>query len=147
MLFRSPKKLKGLKEGQEVPLADFLETVVRNTQSIIQSGMKNTAAQRAIGTAMQLDMAERRNDVSYAPGVVTVLEKGKPVSYNVADQLFIDAVKSLNLPELPFLSFFAAPANLLRNMVTKDPGFMMANLMRDSLSAWVTSGEIGRAHV
>jgi hypothetical protein len=25
-------------------------------------------------------------------------------------------------------------------MVTKDPGFMMANLMRDSLSAWVTSG-------
>jgi len=24
--------------------------------------------------------------------------------------------------------------------VTKDPGFMMANLMRDSLSAWVTSG-------
>ena len=49
-----PKKLKGLKEGQEVPLADFLETVVRNTQSIIQSGMKNTAAQRAIGTAMQL---------------------------------------------------------------------------------------------
>jgi hypothetical protein len=85
-------------------------------------------------------MADKRQDVSYAPGVVTVLENGKPVSYDVADQLFIDAVKSLNLPELPFLSFFAAPANLLRNLVTKDPGFMMANLMRDSLSAWVTSG-------
>jgi hypothetical protein len=78
--------------------------------------------------------------VSNAPGEETVLENGKPVSYDVADQLFIDAVKSLNLPELPFLSFFAAPANLLRNLVTKDPGFMMANLMRDSLSAWVTSG-------
>jgi hypothetical protein len=71
---------------------------------------------------------------------VTVLERGKPVSYDVSDQLFIDAVKSLNLPELPFLSIFSAPADLLRNMVTKDPGFMMANLMRDSLSAWVTSG-------
>jgi hypothetical protein len=136
-----PKKLKGLKEGQEAPLADFLETIVRNTQSIIQSGMKNVAAQRAIGVARQLKMAgDPRQDVSYAPGVVTVLEKGKPVSYDVADQLFVDAVKSLNLPELPFLSFFAAPANLLRNMVTKDPGFMMANLLRDSLSAWVTSG-------
>jgi hypothetical protein len=135
-----PKKLKGLKEGQEVPLADFLETVVRNTQSIIQSGMKNTAAQRAIGAAIQLKTAQKRNDVSYGPGVVTVLEKGKPTSYDVADPLFIDAVKSLNLPELPFLSIFSAPANLLRNMVTKDPGFMMANLMRDSLSAWVTSG-------
>lgn len=135
-----PKKLKGVKEGQEVPLADFLETVVRNTQSIIQAGMKNTAAQRAIDVASQLGMTHKRNDVSYAPGVVTVLEKGKPVSYDVADQLFIDAVKSLNLPEMPFLSIFAKPANLLRNMVTKDPGFMMANLMRDSLSAWVTSG-------
>jgi hypothetical protein len=135
-----PKKLKGIKEEQEAPLADFLETVVRNTQSIIQAGMKNTAAQRAIGVAVQLGEAKKRNDVSYAPGVVTVLEKGKPVSYDVADQLFIDAVKSLNLPELPFLSIFSAPANLLRNMVTKDPGFMMANLMRDSLSAWVTSG-------
>ena len=137
---KPPKKLKGIKEEQEAPLADFLETIVRNTQSIIQSGMKNTAAQRAIGAALQLKTAEKRNDVSYSPGVVTVLERGKPVSYNVADQLFIDAVKSLNLPELPFLSIFAAPANLLRNMVTKDPGFMMANLMRDSLSAWVTSG-------
>jgi len=135
-----PKKLKGIKEEQEAPLADFLETVVRNTQSIIQAGMKNTAAQRAVGVAVQLGEAKKRNDVSYAPGVVTVLEKGKPVSYDVADQLFIDAVKSLNLPELPFLSIFSAPANLLRNMVTKDPGFMMANLMRDSLSAWVTSG-------
>jgi hypothetical protein len=135
-----PKKLKGIKEGQEAPLADFLETIVRNTQSIIQSGMKNTAAQRAVGAALQLKTAQKRNDVSYAPGVVTVLERGKPVSYDVSDQLFIDAVKSLNLPELPFLSIFSAPADLLRNMVTKDPGFMMANLMRDSLSAWVTSG-------
>ena len=135
-----PKKLKGLKEEQDIPFADFLETIVRNTQSIIQSGMKNTAAQRAIGQAVFLKMADKRQDVSYAPGVVTVLENGKPVSYDVADQLFVDAVKSLNLPELPFLSFFAAPANLLRNLVTKDPGFMMANLMRDSLSAWVTSG-------
>jgi len=135
-----PKKLTGIKEGQEAPLADFLETIVRNTQSIIQSGMKNTAAQRAIGAALELHTAERRADVSYAPGVVTVLERGKPVSYDVSDQLFIDAVKSLNLPELPFLSIFSAPANLLRNLITKDPGFMMANLMRDSLSAWVTSG-------
>jgi hypothetical protein len=135
-----PKKLKGLKEEQDIPFADFLETIVRNTQSIIQSGMKNTAAQRAIDQAVFLKTASKRQDVSYAPGVVTVLEKGKPVSYDVADQLFIDAVKSLNMPELPFLSFFAAPANLLRNLVTKDPGFMMANVLRDSLSAWVTSG-------
>jgi hypothetical protein len=41
---KPPKMLK----GGEAPLADYLETIVRNTQSAIQSGMKNVAAQRAV---------------------------------------------------------------------------------------------------
>ena len=138
---KPPKKLMGIKEEQEAPLADFLETIVRNTQAAVQAGMKNMAAERAIGVAVKLGEASRLKEVTARPGTVTLLENGKPVSYEVADQLFIDAVKSLNLPELPFLSIFSAPANALRNLVTKDPGFMMANLMRDSLSAWVTSGQ------
>jgi hypothetical protein len=137
---KPPKKLKGIKEGQEAPFADFLETLVRNTQAAVNAGMKNVAAQRAVGIAVKLDEAVRLDKQTARPGTVTVLENGEAVSYEVADQLFIDAVKSLNIPELPFLSILSAPANALRNLVTKDPGFMMANLMRDSLSAWVTSG-------
>jgi hypothetical protein len=49
-------------------------------------------------------------------------------------------MQSLNLPEMPFLGILAGPANLLRNLVTKDPGFMLANMMRDSLAAYATSG-------
>jgi len=138
---KPPKKLMGIKEEQEAPLADFLETIVRNTQAAVQAGMKNVAAQRAVGIAVKLDEAVRLDKVTSRSGTVTVLENGQAVSYEVADQLFVDAVKSLNIPELPFLSILSAPANALRNLVTKDPGFMMANLMRDSLSAWVTSGQ------
>jgi hypothetical protein len=137
---KQPRKLK----GGEAPLADFLETVVRNTQASIQAGIKNTAAQRAVNVAMQLGAdvgVERLTTVSSAPDTVTVLEKGKQVTYRVADPLFISAIKSLNIPELPFMTLLSAPSNTLRNLVTKDPGFMMANLMRDSLSAWVTSGQ------
>jgi hypothetical protein len=54
--------------------------------------------------------------------------------------LFIEAIKSLGMPDLPFIGLLAAPANVLRNLVTKDPGFMLANMMRDSLAAWTTSG-------
>jgi hypothetical protein len=133
---KAPKALK----GSEAPLADFLETVVRNTQAAIQAGMKNTAAQRAVDVAVQIGEAKQLPVQSSAPDTVTVLRNGKPVSYQTADPLFIDAVKSLNLPELPFLSILSGPANLLRNLVTKDPGFMLANLMRDSMSAYVTSG-------
>jgi hypothetical protein len=133
---KAPKALK----GSEAPLADFLETVVRNTQAAIQAGMKNTAAQRAVDVAVQIDQAVKLDYQSSAPDTVTVLRNGKPVSYQTADPLFIDAVKSLNLPELPFLGILSGPANLLRNLVTKDPGFMLANLMRDSMSAYITSG-------
>jgi hypothetical protein len=133
---KPPKALK----GSEAPIADYLETIVRNTQSAIQSGMKNTAAQRAVGVAEKIGMAERLKTQDSGPDTVQVMEGGVRVSYRVADPLFIDACSSLNLPELPFMGLLAAPANALRNLVTKDPGFMLANLMRDSLSAWVTSG-------
>jgi hypothetical protein len=136
---KPPKKLK----GSEAPLTDYLESIVQNTQAAINAGMKNMAAQRAINVAIQLGPisgAQRLNTVSSAPDTVQVLEKGKQVSYRVGDPLFINAVKSLNMAEIPFLGLFSAPSNLLRNLVTKDPGFMLANLARDSLSAWVTSG-------
>ena len=135
---KSPKKLK----GSEAPLADFLETVVRNTQSSIQMGIKNVAAQRAANNAMLLDMnlVERLNHVASGPDVFTVIENGKVVYYRSADPLLINAIQSLNLPDLPFLGLFATPANLLRELVTKDPGFMLANMVRDSMSAYLTSG-------
>jgi hypothetical protein len=46
------------------------------------------------------------------------------------------------MPQFPFLEILAKPAQLLRELVTKDPGFMMANLLRDSLQAWGTGQQI-----
>jgi hypothetical protein len=136
------KKPKKLTEGTDkAPLADFLETIVRNTQSSIQMGMKNVAAQRAIDRALEIEMAEKLPPNAKAGlDTVQVLEKGQVVTYQVADHLFIEAVKSLNMPELPFIGLLSGPANFLRNMVTKDPGFMLANMVRDSMAAYVTSG-------
>lgn len=133
---KPPKKIK----GGEAPLADFLETVVRNTQASIQAGMKNIAATRAIDQALFLGTASQLPQISSAPNTVTILRNGVPVSYAVSDHLLFDAMQSLHLPEMPFLGILAGPANLLRNLVTKDPGFMLANMMRDSLSAYATSG-------
>jgi hypothetical protein len=140
---KPPKKLKGA-VIEDAPLADFLETMVRNTQSSIQAGIKNYAAQRTINVATQVKApgmgATRLNAPSTAPNTISVLEKGVLVSYETPDNLLVEAVKSLNMGELPFMGIIAGPANLLRSLVTRDPGFMMANLLRDSLSAYVTSG-------
>ena len=134
-----PKKLK----GGEAPLGDFFENVIRNTQSAIQMGIKNIAAQKAtelsvaIGEVTPLPVKPPK----ITPDVYRVLENGKEKYYRANDMLFINAIKSLNIPDLPFIGLLSAPANVLRNLVTKTPDFMMANMLRDSVAAWVTSGK------
>jgi predicted transcriptional regulator len=134
---KAPKTLTG--KGT-APIEDYLETIVRNTQAAIQATMKNVAAQKAVKNGMILGIVTRLPAVSSSPDTITILENGKKVSYQCADKLWVEAVSSLNLPELPFLSILAKPADMLRTLVTKDPGFMLANMMRDSLSAYITSG-------
>ncbi len=135
---KAPRKAK----GSEAPLADFMETVVRNTQSVIQAGLKNTAAKQAVSVAMQLgpNFIEPLNYASSLPSDVMVLENGLKKYYRSSDPLWIESLKALNAADLPFNALISGPANLLRTMVTKDPGFMLANMMRDSLAAHVTSG-------
>ena len=133
---KGPKKLK----GSEAPIADLMETIVRNVQSGIQAGMKNHAARQAIKVFSDIGEAKPTFPSASGPSVVYVMENGKKAAYEVADHGLYNSMQSLNLPDLPFMGFFAGPANLLRNLVTKDPGFMLANMVRDSMSAWVTSG-------
>jgi hypothetical protein len=135
---KPPKKIK----GGEAPLADFMETIVRNTQSIIQAGVKNTAAQRAVNVAMQLgpNFIKPLNYASSLPSDIMILENGLKKYYRSSDPLWIESLKALNAADLPFNALISGPANLLRTMVTKDPGFMLANMMRDSLAAYTTSG-------
>jgi hypothetical protein len=131
-----PKKLK----GGEAELADFMETIVRNARAAIEAGMKNEAANRVVRDAVRMELAEEVPLGVTGSDIVTVKEKGLTKYYRVADPLLVESMKGLNLPQMEFLSWLAAPANLLRNFVTKDPGFMIANLGRDSLQAWITSG-------
>ena len=134
---KGPKKLK----GSEDPLGDFMENMVRNTQAAIESGMKNVAAQRVVRDALFLREAKKIQGPFKADiNTVSVLENGKQVNYHLADAMLAEAMKGLRMAEIPFLAIAAAPANLLRSVVTKMPDFIGANLMRDSLSAYVTSG-------
>jgi len=142
-LFQSMSAVKAPKraKGGEAPLADFLETIVRNTQSSVQAGMKAVAAKRAIDNALLLGEAEQvtANERSKFD-VIQVYDKGELKFYRVNDPLYLEAMKGLNLPEIPFLGILAKPADWLRTFVTKEPGFMLANMMKDSMQTYITSG-------
>jgi hypothetical protein len=131
-----PKEL----QGGKTELADFMETVVRNARAAIEASMKNEAAQRVVRDATRMELAREVPLGTAGKDVVTVKVDGVNKYYQVDDMLLVEAMKGLNLPQMEWLSWLAAPANLLRNFVTKDPGFMLANLGRDSLQAWITSG-------
>jgi len=132
-----PKKLK----GGEAKIGDFMENAVRNARSAIEAGMKNVAAQRGVRDALDEGLAKQVSGFQQrTPDIVSVREDGKTVYYQLADPLLVEAFKGLNIQKHPWVSIAAKPADWLRNLVTKDPGFMLANIMRDSVSSWVTSG-------
>jgi hypothetical protein len=50
-------------------------------------------------------------------------------------------MQALNIPQIPGLDILAKPAEFLREMVTRDPAFIGASVLRESLSAWITTGQ------
>ena len=134
--------------GGDKQIGDYLETVVRNTRSAIEQGMKNVAAQRIVRDIMRLN-TQGMNDMGRklqpheksGSDVVTVRENGDDVRYQVIDPLLVESMKSLhNMGINSFWTLMSYPTQLLRTLVTKEPSFILANLARDSVQAWVTSG-------
>jgi hypothetical protein len=141
-LFTSIANVQGPKaaKGSESEVTDFFETIVRNTQSAIQAGIKNIAARRATDQAMRIGEVVKLDRPQSGPTVYRVLEDGKETYYQTRDPMFIESLKSLYQPDIPFIGLLSTPARILRNLVTKDPAFQLANMMRDSFSAYVSSG-------
>ena len=142
---KAPKKLK----GGDAPLGEFLETVVRNSRAAIEAGMRNVAANRVVTNFQRLNsptaggkLVERTTEKERDfPDVVTVRENGKDAYYKVADPLLVQSLQALNIPQIPGLDILAKPAEFLREMVTREPAFIGASVLRESLSAWITTGQ------
>ena len=137
-------------EGSEKQFSDFLSNVVQNSRAAIEAGMKNVAAVKTIDQAQRIN--DKTNDDyvqktgvtdSGKRDVISIRRNGKVEYYRVADPLLMRALESTNLVNLPFVNILAKPANLLRELVTRDPGFMAANLFRDSFAAWFVGGKKG----
>jgi len=75
------------------------------------------------------------------PDVIHVLRDGKPVYYHIQDSLVLRSLSAVNERPWggPAMKAMRTAKRLLTRGVTADPGFMIANLTRDTLSAWVVS--------
>ena len=81
-------------------------------------------------------------------GIISVMRDGKREYYQTEDMLLYRAMGAINQKHFgEWISLFRAPKRLLTTMITLDPGFMMANFIRDTGSAFVIGRDKGNLPV
>jgi len=122
-----------------------LEAIARNSLSILTASMKNDGTLKLIksleimGEAEYITPQELKN--KQGAKTIFVFENGFKKHYNLEDPDLFHSIRALGGAEVGFITkLLAMPATLLRDTVTRDPGFIAVNLLRDTLSATVTSG-------
>ena len=130
-------------EGSENPLdVDPIEAISRNSLSILTAALKNDGTSKLLRDLQSI--GEARPVTPKQAGklnTIFVFENGNKQFYEVDDvNLFhgIQGIGGVNTGTIT--KILAAPAGLLRDTVTRDPGFVVINILRDTLSSAVTSG-------
>lgn len=177
-------------EGSELNILPLLESITAQTSRIIDAGMKNIAAQRAVGVMQAAGVAERvptatqpvskdiqsiQADLSKLgvefnklpqsakdqltalmygpqkqttagavdPNVVPVRVNGKLQYYKTEDPALTQALQSLSKPEENLMMRVLGKGKALQTLTaTTNPGFAIANFIRDTLSTFVQSGDM-----
>ena len=139
-------------------LKDFeppFSAILQNSLAIMQVSAKNITRQRLAKEQLELfgndpESGVRMLNEKQVKGlsaeeyqrIFMYKVNGEKQYMKVDDPAIIKAVESYGSDQTltGFLKFVGIPSNILREMVTRDPGFMMVNLMRDTLSVYATSG-------
>ena len=132
--------------GSENPLdVDPIEAIARNSLSILTAALKNDGTSKllrdlqAIGDAKKLESPDEIKRASQ--NRIFVFENGQKTFYSVEDPELFYGLQSVGGMNTDFITkILAMPASILRDTVTRDPGFVVVNILRDTLSSAVTSG-------
>jgi hypothetical protein len=132
------KKLKGGKQK----LNDLLDNTLLNFHHLLQASLKNQAAAQAMENAEQLGIAEKTTETKRDKKMSTfVMVDGEKQWYDVNDKLTFVAVSAITFPGNNSISMRVMRSfkRFLTNMTTITPQFVVANAIRDTLSAMATS--------
>jgi hypothetical protein len=130
-------------KGSDKPIdVNPLEAIARNSLSILTASMKNDGALKLVESLRAMGEAEVLNpNQTQGANTIFVFENGFKKYYDIADPELFHGIRALGGAEVGFITkMLAFPSTILRDTVTRDPGFIAVNLLRDTLSATVTSG-------
>ena len=129
--------------GSEKPIdADPIEAISRNSLSILTAALKNDGTAKLLRDLQSIGEA-RKVSAKQAGRLNTifVFEDGIKQYYQLDDVNLFHGIQAIGGTSVgPIAQALAMPAGLLRDTVTRDPGFVVVNILRDTLSSAVTSG-------
>ena len=129
-------------EGSENPLnINPLEAISRNSLSILTASLKNDGLAKLI---RDLELMGEAREVtpkeSNKLNTIFVFDEGIKRHYEVDVEL-VNALQAVGGTQRGMIEkVLAMPAGFLRETVTRDPGFVVVNILRDTFSTMVTSG-------
>lgn len=132
------QKLKGGKQN----LNDLLENTLLNFHHLIQASLKNQAALQAVDNAIELEIAESTPESRRDKKASTfIMRGGEKEWYNIGDPLTFKAISALSDVGMnnTAMKIGRGFKRFFTNMTTITPQFVIANTLRDSLSAVATS--------
>ena len=134
-------KMEGSKEAIRV---NPVEAIARNSLSILTGAMKNDGSIKLLRDLASMQEARPVDAKAKKKGnlnTIFVFEDGQKQYYEVDDIELFHGIQAIGGVKTDAVTkFLAFPASLLRDTVTRDPGFVVVNLLRDTLSTTITSG-------
>ena len=136
----NPLSIK-LEGSEEILNVDPLEAITRNSLSILTASLKNDGLNKLIRDLELVGEAELINpEKAGTTDSIFVFREGIKYHYAV-DSNLVEGIQGIGgVGTGPIQKALALPAALLRDTVTRDPGFVVVNILRDTLSSAVTSG-------
>ena len=130
-------ELKGSKKDIDIP---FLDAILRNQLAILTAaGMKNDGLSKLArnfvaegrGRFIRPDEVRGRTGKEVIPVHVEGIRRFLEVDAELGP--YLEGLNNLGVTDDGFLlRVLAVPASILRETVTRDPGFMMVNMFRDN---------------
>ena len=130
-------------EGSEKQLdIGVIEAISRNSLSLLTASLKNDGVSKLVRSMEESGDAEViPKQKARGKNVIKFFEDGVDKYAALEDVELYNAINGIGGVSTDFLTqMLGFPARILRDAVTRDPGFMAVNLLRDTLSAAVTSG-------
>jgi hypothetical protein len=128
-------------KGGTKPLGDLYGNILRNADSIMKAGLKNLAMRQAVET-MEFAKLGKKTTTKDPDNTIVYKVDGKDVLFEVEDPALFAALAGMpRTMQSGIYDTMAKLSGFFRDMVTIAPSFMLANLWRGKVSAYVQEGQ------